>query len=144
MEYQKNPDFDINSLSSAERDQTPAVPVMPQFIWRFKTYLDLPKDFYVTASVIYATKSNTQATYQYQFQRYTPILGSQGLVIATNSSRTIFNFKVEKKFMDKKLSVFVFGNDVFNDGLLETSARITNVTLSQIKAMYGLGINYNF
>lgn len=144
MEYQKNPDFDINSLSSTERDQTPSVPVMPQFIWRFKTYLDLPKDFYLTASVIYATKSYTQTTYQYQFQRYTPILGSQGLVIATNSSRTIFNFKVEKKFMDKKLSVYVFGNDVFNDGLLETSARITNVTLSQIKAMYGLGINYNF
>lgn len=144
-EYQKNSDFDVDKVPAEKRKKTLGDPTLPQSIWRFKAYLDLPKDFYITGSLIYATKTNTDAQYQFDNQRYIPVLGGKGQTIARNSDRTILNFKVEKKFDDKKLSVYVFGNDILNTkGIIEATSAVTNVTLSQIKAMYGIGASYNF
>lgn len=144
LDYQKNSDFDISQISNVERTLT--TPMVPHTIWRAKMYLDLPKSFYITASAIFASKYNSDAIYQFQNQRYAPILElNSGVIVAANKSRTICNIKIEKKFNDNRLSVYVFGNDILNSkGIIESTTQVTNVTLSQTKAMYGLGFNYNF
>ena len=40
--------------------------------------------------------------------------------------------------------ILIFGNDVTNSGRVVETDNISNVTLSQIGAMYGLGANFKF
>lgn len=142
-EYQKNADFDINLLSDNARDRTPTVSTVPGHIWRVRGWYEFAKVYSVSGSAIYGTKYNKQATYQYEQQRYRSVVGAQfgqsGTTIAGNSDRVIINLKVERKFANEKLSVYLFGNDVLNNGNIEGTSSISNTTLSKIGGMYGLG-----
>ncbi len=46
--------------------------------------------------------------------------------------------------MDNAMSVYAFGNDIFNSGIIANTNNLNNATLSQIGAMDGAGINYKF
>lgn len=144
VEYQKNSDFDISKFTEEQKNRTPRVPLSPKHVFRFKTYIDLPSNFELSASAIYATKTKTDAKYQYDLQRYSPVLGGNGYTVSPNSDRLIVNLRVEKSFLNKKLVAYVFGNDILNTGKVEHTDLLYNVTLHQIKAMYGLGVNYSF
>lgn len=143
-EYQENEDFDIASLTADQVDRTPETPFIPHHIFRFRGSYDISSTFNLSSSIVYADKFNTQADYNYENQRYIGVLGGTGTTVAENSTRLIFNLRAEKTLMDDAMSVFVFGNDIFNSGIIANTNNLNNATLSQIGAMYGLGINYKF
>jgi hypothetical protein len=94
---------------------------------------------------VYATIFSSQANYQFDKQRYPNILGgSGGVLVGENNSRTIVNMSVHKKFMDDKLKVSLFGNDIFNTGIVASTSSLSVTTLSQIEGMYGASISYKF
>lgn len=150
-EYQENNDFDINDptvVSPEQLDRTPETPFVPNHIFRFKGSYDVSSSFNISTSVVFASEFNTQSDYNYELQRYVSLLGTQfgetGTTVSENSSRFIFNLRAQKSFMDNAMSVYAFGNDIFNSGIIANTNNLNNVTLNQIGAMYGLGINYKF
>jgi len=147
-ELQENPDFDIHDpavVDPSRIDQTPTTPVMPKHVFRLRAMFKLPSNFSLNTEVIYASKFSTQANYNYEAQRYPNILGSSGgVTVADDNSRTIINMKLRKTFMDKKLTTYIFGNDIFNEGIITNTNTLGSVTLSQVGGMYGVGISYKF
>lgn len=150
-EYQENNDFDINDptvVPPEQLDLTLETPFIPHHIFRFRGSYDISSTFSISSSVVFASEFNTQADYNYELQRYVSLLGSQfgesGTTVSKNSSRFIFNLRVEKKVLNEALSIYAFGNDVFNQGIIAQTNNLNNATLSQVGAMYGLGFNYKF
>ena len=147
-EWQKNDDFDIsdeNIVSSDNIDQTPETPAVPKHTFRLKTYVDLPHNINISLGLIYATTFNTDQSYNYTSERYANLFTMDGNGTASpNNSRTIVNLRIEKKLLDNKLSVYAFGNDVFNEGMVAYTNAVSKVALSKIGGMYGLGANYKF
>jgi outer membrane receptor for ferrienterochelin and colicin len=145
---QDNEDFDISTLSADQIDQTPDTPEVPQHIVRLKTDYNFGSGFNANLGLIHASEFATQSNYILDQERYENIVEStvvdniNATTIAENNSRTIVNLRLNKKLMDDKLDVFVFGNDIFNKGIIANTNQISNVTLSQIGAMYGFGVNY--
>ena len=147
-QFQENDDFDIHDvsiISPEDRNKTPEVPTTPKHVFRIKTYIDLPAKVNFSLGVIYATSFNTETEYKYNGERYANFVFEDGEGTASpNNSRTIVNLRIEKLLLEDKLSIYAFGNDIFNEGVISNTERTSNVTLSQIKRMYGLGANYKF
>ena len=152
-EFQENADFDINDplvVAPNLIDQTPETPAMPEHVFRMKGFFDLPNNFSYNVELMYATIFSSQAYYQYELQRYPNTTGlgadNPGLIVGTDKSRTIVNMSVKKSFMDDKLQLSVFGNDIFNTGIIASTGNgsLENVTLSQIRGMYGAVVSYKF
>tara|TARA_B100000809_G_scaffold90822_1_gene89353 strand:+ start:7386 stop:9851 length:2466 start_codon:yes stop_codon:yes gene_type:complete len=146
-EFQENPDFDINDplvVSPSDIDQSPTTSIMPEHVFRMKGFFELPKNFSYNLEFLYATTFNSQSNYEYDLQRYPNIISPGGIIVGRNNSRTIVNMSVHKRIMDDKLRISLFGNDVFNSGIIANSTAYGNVTLSQIRAMYGASIAYKF
>jgi outer membrane receptor protein involved in Fe transport len=143
--YQENADFDVNDASII-RDKTPVTPEIPEHMVKFRTSLDIAKGLNVSLGVITTSKYATEATYKFDSERYPVVTFPEpATVIAKDASRTIVNLRIEKKMMENdNLSIYAFGNDIFNKGMIEDTNNIYNTTLSKIGAMYGLGINYTF
>ncbi|MCV9389335.1 TonB-dependent receptor plug domain-containing protein [Reichenbachiella ulvae] len=144
-EYQENSDFDIATVTD---DPTPDPAFIPEHIFRFKVDYSFGQGFNVVASLIQTSEFRTESSYIYDSERYASLIenvvfpGYDGATVAENSSRTIINLRVEKKFVEDKLSVYAFGNDISNTGMIADTDNIRNATLSQIGAMYGIGLNY--
>lgn len=138
-EEQENPDF-----ATTGKDLTPNVSKVPSHVFRFKGDFDLPRQINLSASMIYGTSFNSQSNYMVNQERYENIATSEAgsVVIAPDGERTIINLRVEKKWLDDQLTAYVFGNDIFNDGIEANTNQVYNVTRSQIGAMFGLGLNY--
>ncbi|UXX78289.1 TonB-dependent receptor plug domain-containing protein [Reichenbachiella carrageenanivorans] len=138
-EQQENPDF-----TTTGRDLTPSVSKVPSHIFRFKGDFELPKQINLSASMIYGTQFNTQGKYLVNQERFENIVkpDPNAVTIAPDSERTIINLRVEKKWLDSQLTTYVFGNDIFNEGIEANTSPVFNVTRSQIGAMFGLGLNY--
>ena len=153
-EYQENNDFDISTLPADAVDRTPSSPTIPTHIIRFKGSYNFSSSLNVSTSLVYASEFRTEDRYRYENQRYISVVGSdlaainpiynEGTTIAPNTSRFIFNLRVEKSILNDAMSIYAFGNDILNKGIIANTSNIYNVTLSQIGTMYGLGINYKF
>lgn len=148
-EFQENGDFDINDpavIAPEDIDRTPDNPKVPEHVIRVRGTFQLPKDFRVSLGMIAATKFGTQANYEFDNQRHPSILtgSTTGQVVAEDDSRMIFNLKVEKTMLDDKLNVYFFANDFLNEGIIASTTVLSNVTLSKIGGMFGLGANYKF
>ncbi len=142
--WQTNEDFDVNDSNVvSDKDITPDVPMIPENVFRFKGQFDLPRNFNFTLGLIHASEFRTQANYVTDKERYENIaIGESNTKIAPNSSRTIVNLRLEKKMINDKLTLYAFGNDITNRGIIADTNNIYNVTLSKIGAMYGFGINF--
>lgn len=144
-ELQENEDFDINDPNIvAEKDRTPEVSRVPAHVFRFKGDFDLPKQINLSVSMIYGTKFNSQANYVVDQERFENIAipDPNAVVVAPDNDRTIINLRLEKKWLDDQLTTYIFGNDIFNEGIEANTRPVFNVTRSQIGAMFGFGLNY--
>ena len=149
-EYQENPDFDINNpaiIPTDNLDRTRAVPTMPEHIFRARLSYDIQNWFNVSGGIIHTSIFATQASYRFNDERYQNLADSRleltpSTRVAENGTRTIVNLRIEKEVVKNKFSAYVFANDAFNKGRIAQTYATTNVTVSQIAAMYGLGLNY--
>ncbi|WP_109832130.1 TonB-dependent receptor plug domain-containing protein [Reichenbachiella versicolor] len=157
-ELQDNPDFSSDIIENTE--EAPATPFMPEHIFRFRLTQSFGDHLTFNIQTIYASKHFSELNYFYdRLERYEMVaendlrdldaaLGleeNQGYdftPVAVNNDRFILNARVEKRFLDGKLTAYVFGNDILNEGRVMRTDQLRNVTLSQIGAMYGLGFNY--
>lgn len=146
--YQENPDFDINKLDddllNRNVDKEKNITQVPKHTFRLKGYLTIAKRNSISIHTIYATTFRTQEEYIYEKQRYNDVIGrlAPGTLVAKDRDRFIIDLKIERSFYDKKISIYFFGNDIFNKGILAQTAILQEVTLSKIGGMYGVGINY--
>jgi outer membrane cobalamin receptor len=150
-ELQENADFDINDpavVDPSSIDKTTTRPFMPEHVFRMKGFFDLPYNFSYNIEMMYATPFATQANYQYELQRFPNAVGlgsdNGGLVVGADKSRTIVSMSLNKRLLDDKLTISVFGNDIFNTGMIASTLAISDVTLSQMAGMYGGKVSYKF
>lgn len=152
LEYQENEDFDISELSESAIDLSDnEFPTIPQHIIRAKLWLDLPKSTRLNVSTLYASKFfNRFGTivpfYQPQNQRYEPLFGDNQYreLFGEQENRLVLNCRIDKFFVDDKLNLFVFGNDILSSPFVESSNQIATTYPRQVGGMYGIGINYKF
>lgn len=146
-ELQENPDFDVNDPAIVtDKDMTPEVSKVPSHVFRFKGDFDLPRQINFSMSMIYGTKFNTQGNYLTAQERFENIALPEAntVMVAPDNDRTIINVRVEKKWLDGDLTGYVFGNDIFNEGIEANARPVFNVTRSRIGRMFGVGLNYKF
>lgn len=143
-EYQANGDFDVNLIPEEDRDLTPETRLMPKHVVRMRGIFSLPKNMTFSADMIYATKYKSQGTYDYVNQRNPSVIFGGGLETGVDQSRTIINLKLSKSMLEDKLNVYIFGNDIFNEGIIANTNTLAATTLSQIAGMYGIGLDYQF
>ena len=132
-------------------DRTPSVPQVPKHIFRAATDVKLPAAMNLNISFVQTTEFLTQTNYRFNDERYGNAIGdnletSPSTRVSPNGSRTILNFRLDKKLVNDKLSIYAFGNDVTNTGRIFSSslAQATGVTISQVGGMFGLGANFRF
>ena len=147
--YQENKDFELTDDLNESRLQ--GTSVIPEQVYRFRANYKFGKGFNATASLLHASISKTEASYVHGLERYVNPFELQlpagpnspeMTTVAKNSTRTIVNLRLEKKLLEDKLSVYVFGNDITNKGIVADTEDLRNATLHQIGAMFGLGLNY--
>ncbi len=153
-EYQENEDLASIDPADLAVDPTPNPAFVPEHVFRFKADYSFGTGFNIIGSVMTTSKFRTQNNYYFATERYenpveddiAPITGvTPGVsLIAENTNRTIVNLRVEKAFKDGKWSIYGFGNDITNKGIIANTDALKNVTLSKIGAMYGAGINFKF
>ncbi len=158
LEVQENSDFEIITIEDSkttgqqatvdQADQTPETPFVPQNIIRAKVFVDLPKNFSINATYLYATKYFRKGSYEDEKQRYTNILSGDinatGATIGNINSRQILNVNISKSFLDKTLVFYIFGNDILNTGIWEQAEELEAQTIVRTTGMFGLGATYKF
>lgn len=107
---------------------------------------ELPQEINLSFSTIYGTIFQRESNYFVNQERFVDAseTSSGSAVIARNSERIIINFRIEKSWMDDKLNTYLFGNDIFNDGIFTDTIEGIGVTRSLIARMVGGGISYKF
>ncbi len=112
-------------------------------MFKFRSNYDLTKTINVNLGIIYASNFFTEGGYKFDTERYKNIvLDETSTLVAKDNSRTIVNLRIEKRINNNQWTIYAFGNDIFNKGIIANSDRVFNVTLSKISAMYGLGVIY--
>jgi outer membrane receptor protein involved in Fe transport len=151
-EFQKNNDFDINTLTDIQKDLVDEeYPTVPRNIFRAKVSVDLPKEISLTFTGLYATGyynrfGTVAAFYEYDLQRYDPLFSDKGMIkyaVGENENRTVVNFKLSKSMMDKKMNIYLYGTDILTSPFVESVNQLTTIYPRQTGSMFGLGLNYN-
>lgn len=148
-EFQENDDFDINDANLIQdKDRTPDVPFTPEHVIRGQIDYSFGNGFKANAGVIYATEYNISNSYRFDDERYQNIASSSlepssSTLVENVDSRTIVNLRLEKSFLDNSLKIYLFGNDIFNEGAIANTFRARNATIHQIAGMYGAGLIFS-
>lgn len=146
-EYQENPDFPIDNIEQSP-DSDPSF--TPEHVFQFRTNYQTNNGYNFNVQLLQTSEFRTQGNYVYSKERFQnpiePVLPIPGVpeasLVAKNGNRTIVNLRVSKSLQDDKLSLYVFGNDITNTGGIQKTSALKSVTISQIGATYGLGLNY--
>ncbi len=149
-EFQENDDFNIHdrgAISEEQLDQTPETPYVPEHIFRLGANWSLPNDFNVNINFLQTSKFRSEARYRFDDERYQNLISSSfeaspSTMVGENDTRTILNLRLEKSFSNNRFTAHIFGNDLLNEGIIERTNQVYNVTLSQIGRMYGAGLSY--
>ena len=150
--YNDNPVLnDVNNIDFGELNIFPSEQYQPEHIARFRFNANLGNGFNANLQTMYATKYQSEDYVFLDIERYLSLLETETspnqntgprTLVAKNSNRFILNLRIEKNFSNDAFTVYAFGNDMTNDGRIEHTDELRNVTLSQIGAMYGAGLNY--
>lgn len=148
LNFQENEDFSISELSDYRIDFE-EYPTVPEHVFRAKTYIDLPKNFRVNLTGLYATAyfnrfSGVESAYETDNERFQPIYDvvSRTNKIGEQDERFILNFRVDKFLYDKKLNLYLYGNDICSSPFVESTNQLVTGYARQIGRLYGFGINY--
>lgn len=145
-DFQENDDFDISVPIEAGESPQNKDPFIPEHVFRCKVDYSFGSGFNATGYLTTTSRFHTQERYYYAYERYArpEEVDSEGTssLVAENGTRTILNLRLEKAFYDDQITVYLFGNDITNAGIVADTDNIRNLTLSHIGAMYGGGFNF--
>ncbi|MEM9340449.1 MAG: TonB-dependent receptor plug domain-containing protein, partial [Bacteroidota bacterium] len=132
-QYQENDDFDLSFVPTELSDQTPTPQYIPQHIIRAKVSYNLPGLFKANLRLIRTSIFNTFDGYSFEQERYAnplglPETGTDFTRIAVSDERLIVNIRFEKSLASDRLDAYIFGNDVFNRGIVAGTFGSTAVT----------------
>lgn len=126
---------------------TPEAPIMPEHIFRFKSYVSFGNDFEFSLMSMYHTETGNTVRFFYDQQRRNNQLlpGDTGVALDGGpSSQFRMDVKLEKFFSNRRSSVFIWANDVFNDGtVLSYSSFKTGIPM-QVHRLFGVGGSIKF
>ncbi|MBF0433674.1 MAG: TonB-dependent receptor plug domain-containing protein [Fibrobacteria bacterium] len=116
----------------------------PEHVVKGRLYLDLPSDVFITVNGQLSSKFRFSNDYDYYNQQAMPST-SHTVFKDINAALFKINFKIEKLFLDKRLNVFVWGNNVFhNDPYLEGFDMSIVSHPYFVHSRYGLGASFLF
>lgn len=119
----------------------------PTHTVKLKAYIDLPKQIAINITGDWADNFRSGDSYDFVNQRWPSLSAGSPFdyrMNEFNQNRVRLNVKVTKKFMDGKMSVYLWGNDLLEDG---TPVRVVQFSQSipfQSQRMYGVGLIANF
>lgn len=152
LEYQTNSDFDISGLPQIDDDNYPTV---PSHVYRGSVSLDLPWKLKLNVTALFTSAffnrfGTVTSPYEYDKQRFDPLYSDEIFayknenVFGQNSSRKVFNFRLDKYMLDNKLDVYLYGTDITNEACVESVNQFYTAYPRQIGRMLGAGVTYNF
>lgn len=117
---------------------------------RAKVYYDIFNDLILSFSGLYSSSfcsnfGTLDSRYQLEKQRFDPIFGEGGnevLIGRKHDNRFMLNVRVGTYFMDKKLNVFAYGQDVTRKTFTENIWQLEFTYPRPIGAMFGVGLKY--
>ncbi|GAA0894723.1 hypothetical protein GCM10009122_44040 [Fulvivirga kasyanovii] len=116
----------------------PENPSMPEHVVRLRSYFTLPSDIEFSVSSLYNTITGSNRFF-YDQQRFSGVEGDLGYTLDEPQDRVRVDFKVEKFFNNRKTSVFIWGNDIFNDGTVMHYNPFTTGIPMQVHRIVGAG-----
>jgi iron complex outermembrane receptor protein len=128
-------------------DPDPEFPSTPEHVIRFRTYVTLAGDWFISTNGIFATEFSRGENFKYDQMAFPDLTGADGpntVVVAEPEAYFRLDFKVEKRFNDDQVSVFVWGNDVLNDGSIMYYSRFKVGIPKQVHSMFGAGVRVTF
>jgi hypothetical protein len=117
---------------------------MPNHIIRTRIYLDLPFETSLYLGGQWRSRIEKAIDkYDFNTQEHDPAAESG---IGADAAPATFkaDFCIEKKFLNDKLSVNVWGNDILHGPYVETYAWYVDVYPHTIQGTFGAGISYRF
>lgn len=119
-------------------------PSTPAHIARLRTYFTFG-DWRITTNNTYASAWENGGTFDFQ-NMDNPPFGSDALQQDPFEEKGKYrlDFKIEKSFNDNKSSIYVWGIDVTNTGLMEKFQTYTTGIPMQTRAMFGMGTTLKF
>ena len=109
--------------------------------------MDLPKGIAVNIFGQWSDSFETGSSFDYVSQRYAAV-GEDNpndyRYSQLNNNRIVLNAKISKKIMDGKMSVYLWGNDLLEDGTIIRSGQFTQYMPRQKQRMFGAGVIANF
>jgi len=153
LEYQVNDDFDIYSqevVESTDKLVLDKYKQIPEHVLKAKFYYSLNQDWKFSITTMYASPfyvrfGTIEPTYQQQNQRFDALYGDGGnqtQIGGKHDSRLVLNFRVDKFFLDKKLGVFIYGNDITAGAFTEGVNQFETIYPRQVGTMIGAGVSY--
>ena len=119
-------------------------PMMPEHVIRLRSYFTFKPKIELSFNGFYRTAVHSDTDFIYDLQsRPSGSLGA-GFAIDEDTERFRLDFKLAKKFNDGKSSIFIWGTDIFNTGLVERYDFFQTGIPKQIHNMFGAGATISF
>lgn len=135
-----------NSTELASVEE-PENPYTPEHVIRWRTYFTFKNDLYFSMNGFYATPFDGGETFKYDAMTFadpTGLDGPNAVAVADEDPTVRLDFKLEKRFNDDNVSMYIWGNDVLNDGTINDYARFKVGVPQQTHRMFGAGITARF
>lgn len=140
FEYTKEGQRIPGTTTKAEFSKTSQV---PQHVLRWRLYLDLPADIGITLNGLWHSPYRQSDPFDYVNQTAEVIPGT-GVRRARKEARLKFDFGIEKRFLDSRLRLWVWGRNVFADHTIEAYSKFLSVYPHTVHRTFGGGLSYRF
>ncbi|TRX61813.1 hypothetical protein FNH22_03270 [Fulvivirga sp. M361] len=119
-------------------------PIMPEHLVRLRSYFTFNPDIELSFNGSYRTAIHSNTGFIYDQQSRPGGRQGAGFVIDEDTDRFRLDFKLAKKFNDGKASIFIWGTDIFNTGLVERYDFFQTGIPKQIHNLFGAGATISF
>ncbi len=126
-----------NKVAKEERPET------PEHIVRLKSFVTLPADVEFSIFSFYSTAYQNGTAYDYVAQTY-PTGANPGVLKDEDKAdhRFVLDVKLEKKFLERKLGLYLWATDVLTTPFVEDATPTTTFLPKNTGRMYGGGVSY--
>lgn len=119
-------------------------PIMPEHVFRMRSYFTFTPGIELSFNGFYRTAVHSDTGFIYDQQVREGGNTGVGFRVDEDTDRFRLDFKLAKQFNKGKASIFVWGTDVFNTGLVERYDFFQTGIPKQIHNLFGAGATVSF
>jgi hypothetical protein len=117
------------------------IPQTPYHVVRSRFYFNLPREFYLTLNGIWNSGNDNAYPFNYEKQKYS--LEMDNISKETDTPDMQLDFMLEKTFLQKKLSAYVWGQNILTAQTIDAFYWFVQAYPHTINRTFGLGIRYS-